>query len=89
MKFLLILLTVTLFLGCEISHYSYGTIKKTEISEIYGIQGASGGKYVPINLPAQFQEENMKIEFSYELVENNSESTWGKSIYLKYIAEEN
>jgi hypothetical protein len=55
----------------------------------YGIQGDDGKRYDPVNLPARFRQEGLRVKFSGKVLkEGVSVHMWGELIELESISRE-
>ena len=87
--YLLLLFTGMLFFSCE-EDKTINTTGRTSYIGLeggfYGIYGDDGVSYDPVNLPAEFQKDSLRILFEGTiLTEQSSTHMWGKLIQLKKI----
>lgn len=67
-----------------------GMIRHVQVEGgFYGIVGDDGNKYDPINLPAEFQKDNLRVEFKGKLLKDRvSFHMWGTLIEIESVSEE-
>jgi len=51
----------------------------------YGIESETGGKYVPVNLPELFKQEDLLVQVKAEKAKGEPIGEWKDYIYLKSI----
>ncbi len=78
---------ITLFSACESSEMMRGVITHVGLSGgFYGIITPEGEQYVPTNLPEEFMEDGIEVEFRGKVQEEMvGIQMWGKYIELEEI----
>ncbi len=73
--------------GCQIGEIEHaGTITYVEDGGFWGIVTEDGDRFVPENLPVEFEHEGMVIEFEgYVVDEDRAEGEWGIPVLLNEI----
>lgn len=60
-------------------------IRIVEAKTFYGIESESGDKYVPVNLPELFKQEDLLVQVKAEKAKGEPMGEWKEYIYLKSI----
>ena len=87
MRRLSLALCLLLFSGCEIGEIEHvGIITWVEEGAFWGIVTAEGERFVPENLPVEFEQDGMEIEFEGFVVdEDRAEGEWGIPVRLNEV----
>jgi hypothetical protein len=81
----LALLLLLVAAGCEIGEIEHtGTVVRVgEDGGFWGIVTADGPRFRPTNLPAEFEQHGMEVEFEgYVLSEDRADGEWGIPVEL-------
>ena len=63
-----------------------GTIKYIPLEGgFYGIETDKGEKYLPLNLPAEFKKDGLKVWFKAKLKKDATVQMWGKPVEILEI----
>jgi hypothetical protein len=85
----IMLIIITMFSGCQEDNIiqDTGIIKYVDLEGgFYGIITDKQEQYTPINLPEEFRQDTIRIEFKAIYVKNQSSfHMWGKLIYILEI----
>lgn len=92
MRFLSLVFVALLFGGCEIGEIEHvGVITYVEDADSTGggfwaIITAEGERFVPENLPSEFEQDGMEIEFEGFVVDEvRAEDEWGIPVRLNEV----
>ena len=87
MRRLSLVLCLLLFSGCQIGEIEHtGIVTFVEDGAFWGIETASGDRFVPENLPVEFQREGMEIEFEgFVQDEDRADDEWGIPVLLNEV----
>ena len=90
MRRLSLALCLLLFSGCQIGEIEHrGTITFVEDGAFWGIVTLEGERFVPTNLPPEFEHEGMEVEFEgFVQDENRSDDEWGIPVLLNEVEVE-
>ena len=71
----------------DTTSYKTGTIQYIDLEGgFYGIVDDDGDKYDPVNLQDEFQEDGLRVKFSFKILTNTvSTHMWGTLIELTEI----
>ena len=84
----LTLLVLLLLVGCDLGEIEHtGTIMHVEREGgFWGIVTTDSTRFRPTNLPVEFEQEGMEVEFEgYVLSEERAEGEWGIPIELTEV----
>ena len=73
--------------GCDLGEIEHtGTLTFVEDGAFWGIVTEEGERFRPNNLPAEFEQEGMEVEFEgYVLDEDRADDEWGIPVRLTEV----